>query len=825
MVKLEDYKKKRNFRQTQEPKGSNKRNSDRTRKLRFVVQRHHASRLHYDFRLELDGVLKSWAVPKGPSLYPKDKRLAMQVEDHPIDYASFEGIIPKGNYGAGVVTIFDSGYYEFTEAKNTKEFLQDLEKGSLKFKLHGHILRGEFALVRMKGQEDNAWLLIKHKDRYAWDEPYNSEDNVQQEIKQAGVDFKKEKKGRAPKKLPKTSQKEETEELPKPMLAKLTEHLPEGTEWRYEKKYDGFRILAIRDKGGVQLYSRNGKDMNALFPSLVEELSSVDKYVWLDGELVIEDKRGKTHFQLIASGEPIPSNLTLRYYVFDILRLENEYVTDYALKEREELLALLFRRIKKSKIVQLTPILPGTAQQVKVKAEEQQWEGIIAKDVNSTYLQGKRSGFWTKFKLRNTQEAIICGYTSPQGSRSFFGALVLGYYRDGELVYIGNCGTGFNTKSLKDIYTTMHKHEKRYKPFKEEVTIAKEKEVTWLRPLMVCEVYYSEWTTDGRLRHPVFKGLRQDKDAEEIEKESPMKNEKNQDLITIGRKKVQLTNLNKVYWPKERYIKGQMIAYYEQMSDYILPFIKNKPISMHRFPNGIAAEGFFQKDVDTDNIPSWIKTVPIHSESTGKETDYIVCNDKATLLYIANLGSIEVNPSLSTYQKPEYPDFAVLDLDPNGADFQELIRVATTAYETFEELKVPAFLKTSGATGFHIYVYLKKKYTYDVARDFIELIAQMVQERHPDTTSLVRDPKKRKGMIYLDFLQNRRGQTIAAPYSLRPKEGATVSAPLRWDELTPKLRIADYNIKTMLKRVNEVDDPWVSLWDRAVNIKQVLAKL
>jgi len=825
MAKLADYKKKRNFKQTHEPKGGSNDNKSKQKKLRFVIQRHHASRLHYDFRLELDGVLKSWAVPKGPSLYPKDKRLAMQVEDHPIDYASFEGIIPKGNYGAGVVTIFDSGYYEFTTAKNAKEFLQDLEKGSLKFKLHGHILRGEFALVQMKGQEDNAWLLIKHKDRYAWDEPYNSEDNVQRKIKQAGVDFKKEKKGSAPKKLPKVSQKNKTEGFPKPMLAKLVEQLPEGREWRYEKKYDGFRILAVRNETGVQLYSRNGKDMNTLFPSLVTDLSSLDRHVWLDGELVIENKQRKPHFQLIASGEPIPSNLMLHYYVFDILRLEDEYVTDYALKEREELLTLLFRRIKKSKIVQLTQILQGTAQQVKIKAGEQQWEGIIAKDVNSSYLQGKRSSFWSKFKLRNSQEAIICGYRLPQGSRSFFGALVLGYYRDGELVYIGNCGTGFNTKSLKDIYTTMHKHESGYKPFEEEVTVAKEKEVTWLRPLLVCEVYYSEWTTDGRLRHPVFKGLRQDKDAEEIEKESSMKNEKNEDLITIGRKKVQLTNLNKEYWPKEHYIKGQMIAYYEQMADYILPFIKKKPISMHRFPNGIAAEGFFQKDVDTDNIPRWVKTAPIHSESTGKETDYIICNDKATLLYIANLGSIEVNPWLSSYQKPEHPDFAVLDLDPNGADFQELIQVATTAYETFEELKVPAFLKTSGSTGFHIYVYLKKKYTYDVARDFIELIAQMVQERHPDTTSLVRDPKKRKGMIYLDFLQNRRGQTIAAPYSLRPKEGATVSAPLRWDELTPKLHIADYNIKTMLKRVKEVDDPWKTLWDSVVNIKQVLAKL
>lgn len=268
-----------------------------------------------------------------------------------------------------------------------------------------------------------------------------------------------------------------------------------------------------------------------------------------------------------------------------------------------------------------------------------------------------------------------------------------------------------------------------------------------------------------------------------------------------------------------------MLAYYEQMAEHILPFLKNKPISLHRFPNGIAEDGFFQKDVDTDNIPNWVKTAPIHSESTGKETDYIICNNKATLLYIANLGSIEINPWLSTYQKPEYPDFAVLDLDPNGADFQEVIRVAKTAHKIFEELEVPAFLKTSGSTGLHIYIYVNKKYTYEVVRDFIQLVAQMVQERHPDTTSTVRDPKKRKGLIYLDFLQNRRGQTIAAPYSLRPKEGATVSTPLQWNELTSKLRISNYTIKSVLKRVAEMKDPWESLWERGVNIKKALSKL
>ena len=820
MAKLANYNKKRDFKETGEPKGSIpksglKHKIDKTKKLRFVVQRHHASRLHYDFRLELDGVLKSWAVPKGPSLYPKDKRLAMLVEDHPVDYATFEGVIPKGNYGAGVVHIFDSGYYDFIEASDAKEFLRRFKSGSLKFKLHGHILKGEFALVRMKGQDDNAWLLIKHKDRYASDGPYNSEDNIQPNIKQAGVHFKKDKKEVKP----------TTFAVPKPMLAKLVAELPEGKEWQYEKKYDGFRILAMCDGDTTQLYSRNGKSMNALFPSLVSELSALDRHAWLDGELVIEDKKGKPHFQMIARGEPLPPDLSLRYYVFDILYLEGEDVMDYSLKERQELLTLLFRRLVNPNITKLVDVLKGTAKAVMAQAQKQRWEGVIAKDLESRYVGAHRVGAWSKVKLRATQEAVICGYTAPQGSRNFFGALVLGSYRDGKLAYIGNCGTGFTAARLEEVFACMRREENRQKPFEEDVSVANERIVTWLRPVLVCDVYYSEWTADGHLRHPVFKGWRVDKEPNEIEMEDFKGNERRADFITVGRKKVHLSNLDKVYWPEEGYLKGQMIAYYEQLAEYILPFTKDKPISMHRFPNGITKPGFFQKDVDTENIPKWLKTVSIHSESTGKHTDYIICNDKAALLYIANLGSIEINPWLSTFRRPEQPDFGVLDLDPNGADFQEVINVAKTAHDVFNDLGVTAFLKTSGSTGLHIYIYLNKKYTFDVARDFIELVGQIVNERYPNSTSLVRNPKKRKGLIYLDFLQNRRGQTLASPYSLRPKTGATVSTPLYWEELTDTLRIEDYTIRTVLKRVKDQDDPWAGLWHNPVNIKQAIAKL
>ena len=303
-----------------------------------------------------------------------------------------------------------------------------------------------------------------------------------------------------------------------------------------------------------------------------------------------------------------------------------------------------------------------------------------------------------------------------------------------------------------------------------------------------------------------------------------MKEEKNHDTITLGRKTVQLTNLNKVYWPDEGYVKGQMVAYYEHMESYILPYLKNKPISLHRFPNGIDKAGFFQKDVDTESIPAWVKTKAIYSESTDKDVDYIICNDKATLLYMANLGSIEINPWLSTYQKPEHPEFAILDIDPNGVDFQKVIEVAQTAHDIFEQVGVKAFLKTSGSTGLHIYVYVKQKYTFDTTRDFVQWVAQLVHERHPQATSLVRDPKKRKGLIYLDFLQNRRGQTVVAPYSLRPKAKATASTPLFWEELTPKLRITDYTIKTIFQRVEKKDNPWREIWDSPTNIKVALAR-
>ncbi|SJN47548.1 DNA ligase D [Sphingobacterium sp. JB170] len=822
MAKLERYNQKRNFENTNEPQANPKKKA--SKKPSFTVQRHHASRLHYDFRLEVDGVLKSWAVPKGPSLNPKDRRLAVQVEDHPLSYGSFEGAIPKGNYGAGTVTIFDSGTFDYEESKNEKEFLSQWKEGSIKFTLHGKILQGGFALVRMKTDEPDNWLLIKHKDDYAVDKAFDAEELIAPIIKKEGIDFK-EKKVAKKNAAANTKKASNPEEL-RPMLAKLSSSLPSDSGWIFEQKYDGFRALAVIENGNIKIVSRNNKSLNVKFPSLRKELEALKRDAVLDGEIVIEDKNGKSYFQLLQSGEPIAKNLRLCYYVFDLLRLDGNDLRDFPLSERKELLKLFLKKAS-LKLTIYVKSLSMKSNKLMDHAKKMGWEGVIAKTNDSPYLAGKRGDFWQKIKGRNTQEAIICGYTAPQGSRAHFGALVLGIMNGGRLIYIGNCGTGFNDAAIKDLHSKMIKLVRRTKPLSKGVKVAKESQVTWLAPKLTCEVYYAEWTSDKHLRHPVFKVLREDKSPEntQIELHQTINNMEKERNITYGRKTVSLTNQNKIYWPHGDIKKGDMLAYYETVATHILPYLKDKPISMNRFPNGINGQSFFQKDVAPDQLPSWIKTTKVHSESGNKMIDYMLCNDEASLLFIANLGSIEINPWLASYKKPEKPQFAVLDLDPNGAEFDEVIAVALSTHKILEKANVPAFIKTSGSSGLHIYMNVNQKYDFEIVRDFVQLIAEMVNQQHPDTTSLVRDPKKRKKLIYLDYLQNKKGQTIVAPYSVRPKPGATVSAPLGWKEINKTLRIADHDIFTMPERIKNVTDPWKKIWESPVNIKKALSFL
>ncbi|WP_207420480.1 DNA ligase D [Desertivirga brevis] len=841
---LKEYKKKRNFNETAEPDSGEKSSTDA---LKFVVQRHHASRLHYDFRLELEGVLKSWAVPKGPSLNPKDKRLAMMVEDHPYDYRTFEGVIPEGNYGAGVVSIFDEGTYEGLDGPGEAELKKGLYSGNLKFRLHGKILKGEFALVKLKSSEENSWLLIKHKDEFAVAEKFDAEDLISEREKKRGEDRKKLAKVAKTKTRPKAETEKETSEEKldiesfKPMLAKLEGDVFDDKNWIYEKKLDGYRIIASTGKT-VRLLSRNGLDYTTKYKLISKALANIKDEAIIDGELVVEDKSGKALFQKLQNYDPNDKGTQLKFYAFDLLALNGHDIRQLDLIKRKELLAALLKKGPKSSVT-FSEHVSGKGKKLFAEAVENSWEGIIAKDGSSNYESDKRSGKWLKFKVQNSQEALIIGFTKPQGSRMYFGSLVLGMIDNGELRYIGNVGTGFNEESLKSLHSKMLPLKVEDKPVR--VKVKQEKSVTWIKPDMICEVTFSEWTDDNVLRHPVFKGLREDKNPTEVVPEPEGKSELstppsaeektakvmetktvNEKEDTFGKKVVKLTNLNKIYWPEEGITKGDLIEYYRDINDYILPYLKDRPLSLNRHPNGINGSSFFQKDLDTDQIPSWIKSQPIHSESNDKDIDYLICNDLPTLLWMANLGCIEINPWLSTFKKPEHPVFAVMDLDPNDVDdFAEVVRVALTTKEILDQMKVRSFIKTSGSRGLHIFIHVGAKYDYDIIKNFVQYLGKMILEQHPDTTSLERSPSKRKKKIYLDFLQNRRGQTIAAPYSVRPKPGATVSTPLSWDEVNENLNIKSFTIFNTLDRIKEKGDLWQDITKESTDLKAALESL
>lgn len=824
---LTEYIKKRVFSKTPEPKSG----KTTGKKLSFVVQRHHASHLHYDFRLELDGTLKSWAVPKGPSLNPEDKRLAMMVEDHPIDYQHFEGIIPNGNYGAGVVMIWDHGTYTSLaedRADDVKTLRAGLKSGNLKFRLHGEQLKGEFALVKLYGREENSWLLIKHNDEFAVHEAYNSEDHVPEEIKQM-LNNKSGKATRLPrakisaeKKSPDLNEETETtgQKAYTPMMAKLESKVFDKPDWIYEKKLDGYRAIGYTGKN-AKLISRNGIDFSHKYKPVIDELKMIEENAILDGELVIEDKDGRSNFQDIQNyGNK--NNVELKYYVFDLLKLNGHDLRGMELIKRKGLLKILVTSLKSKLIIYNDHIEEKGAELFK-KAQKENWEGIIGKDAHSYYSSGTRSDRWLKFKLQNSQEAIICGYSAPTGSRKHFGALVLGINEGKKIRYIGNCGTGFNETSIKELYDKMHPLETDEKPFAEKVH--QRTKITWIKPKLVCEVWYAEWTADGHLRQPVYKGLRIDKNKQDVVMETSEKQLPDDETIEFGKTHLKLSHLNKVFWPEEGITKGELLHYYRDMADWILPYLKDKPINMRRQPNGIEGPGFFQKDTDASQLPDWIKTAPLYSETNDKDINYIVGKDEATLLYMVNLGCIEINPWLSNYKTPDNPDFVVIDIDPHDVPFSEAVEVALKTKEVFDRMKLDVFIKTSGSKGLHVYCYVGAKYDYDFIRMFAEYVANIIHDELPDITSVERNPAKRKNKTYIDFLQNRRGQTIACPYSVRPKPGATVSAPLSWDEVNNSLKLADYTIHNMRERVKKVADPWKDLTKTKADLKKGLELL
>lgn len=826
------YKKKRNFTNTPEP-GAIK--GKKGAKLTFVVQRHFASRLHYDFRLEMEGVLKSWAVPKGPSMVNGEKHLAVMVEDHPLPYGKFYGEIPEGNYGAGLVEIFDSGTYTPLEPAEDaeKSLLKQLEKGDLKIVLDGTYLKGAFALVRMNDVSGKNWLLIKKSDNFSLssfkieDIPALKSPGKKKALKspleaKAAANLKKTQKIKS---LPLA--KELFREEFKPMLARLSKQIIDRESWFYELKYDGYRALAQVSKGKVELISRNGNSFTRMYQSLADELKKIKEDVVLDGEVVIENRHGRSDFQLLQNYTTTREG-TLKFYVFDLLYLNGHRLDDFVLRERKELLSAFFEKYELKNIFN-SPYQTGGGKKLFDKLSKKNYEGIIAKDPESLYRGGRRSDSWLKIKTEQSAEAVIAGYTLPQNSRKYFGSLILGEYKGDILKYIGNCGTGFTDASLKELHSAFEKLQTKDCPFPEIPPMTGQKgKAVWILPELVCTVKFSERTHSGSLRIPVFMGLRLDKEASEVEEEQTLEQHQSrvfmekEKTLSISGKKVKCTNLTKIYWPEEKYTKGDLIAYYQSVGKYILPYLKNRPQSLNRFPNGISGPGFYQKDMDTEQLPSWAKTAQIYSKSNNAEIDYLLCNDLATLVYMANLGCIEINPWHSTYLQPDYPTYMMLDLDPGDISFVDVVNTALVIKEICDEINISCHCKTSGATGLHVFIPLAGKYTYDEVKTFGELMAVLTHKRLPDTTSIERRVANRKDKIYVDFLQNRKGQTIAAPYSVRPRPLATVSTPLLWEEVTHSLSPEQFTIKNTGKRLEKVGDLWQPVLQKGIVLQRVL---
>jgi bifunctional non-homologous end joining protein LigD len=814
---LEDYKKKRNFKNTPEP-GADFSTDNRGR---FVVQRHQATRLHYDLRLEMDGVLKSWAVPKGPSMNPADKRLAIETEDHPVKYLHFEGTIPKGNYGAGEMQIWDKG--TFKAASGTKEKLEkQWQDGNIKIVVTGSKIKGEFALVKTnRGEKQNQWLLIKKKDDYATDLDYDAEVFANK----PDDTTTKEKAGGKIRKI-------KPSEFIKPMLATTGNKIFNDPDWIYELKWDGYRALANIEDGKVDIYSRNGISFNSKFPNLVNDLKRLENDVVLDGEIVVLNKDGMPQFQALQNyNEDTPGSL--RYYVFDMLYLNGHAMLDLPLLERKSLIPEVLEDLE---LVQYCDHIEGMGSAFYNKAIEMGMEGIIAKKADATYTPGYRTEKWLKLKGENSREVIICGYTTSQGA--VFGSLIMGAYKGEDLKYIGNCGTGFSNEEQKELLRKFKRRERKTSPFSEKINL-KGREPVWIRPDLIAEVKYSEITKTGKLRHPVFKALRKDKEPEEIsadeftakkvsEEKKPKKSSAKRisgESLQIDGKDVPLTNLEKVYLPDSGFRKYDLIDYYIQVSEMMLPHLKDRPQNLHRHPNGINKQGFYQKD-NEGNLPDWVETTDIYSESSKKDIEYLVCQNEATLLYMANLGCIEINPWNSRLKKLDFPDYTVIDLDPSDKNtFEEVIEVALAAKEVMDSAKIKSYCKTSGSSGLHIYIPLGANYSYEEARDFTKLLCYYIAGKVPAITSMDRAKKKRKDKIYLDYLQNRRGQTLASAYCARPKPGAPVSAPLEWKEVKSGLKILDFTIKDMPQRIQKKGDLFSPVLEKGIDMEQAMQHL
>jgi bifunctional non-homologous end joining protein LigD len=819
-MSLEEYRRKRVFSKTPEPPDKPSQEEGN----RFFIQRHSARRLHYDLRLEMDGVLKSWALPNGPTLDPAIKRLAVHVEDHPLDYGSFEGTIPSGNYGAGSVTLWDRGTYEWLGPKTPAQMW---ESGDLKLRFHGHKIVGEFALVRTNRAKGKDWLLIKKKDfavREGWDPETDTRSVLQ---------------GPGDISLMEGAIKVEMPASLEPMLATLGTAVPSGSDWLYEVKWDGYRALCFIESGKVRMVSRRGTKLDKQFAVVAQALAQSVKAdtAIVDGEVVALDENGNPSFQHLQNLTGFGTKPALKgmapppmnFFAFDLLYLNGYDLRKAALIDRRQLLISI---LLPSDIVRYSEHFIGKGDELLEAVRAKGLEGIIAKQAQSRY-ESKRSGNWIKIKVTTQQDFVICGYIL--GEREPFGALVLGYYKNKKLVYAGNVGSGFTQQSLKSVF-------EKIKPLITKKAVLGDVpkdvgEVTWIKPELVCVVKFTSWTNDDRLRAPVFMGMRTEVEPEEVVRETGLLAEDTQQeskqetllpadkaemTLDIDGRRLKFTNLNKVFYSADGYSKRDVINFYAAVADLLVPHLQGRPLSLKRYPNGIDQDYFFQKDAS--GFPDWLHREELADDEESKTR--VICDDKASLLYLANLGCIDQNPYMSRHGTLEHPDFILIDLDPYHCGYDRIVEAAQLVREKLRLIGLTGYPKTTGGNGMHVYVPVEPIYSSAQTRQFAEILARWVAAERPDLFTTPRMVSAReKGKVYFDYLQNASGKTISAPYVLRAHPGAPVATPLKWDEVVPGLKPQQFHIANVLRRFERVGDLFAGVLNKPQELGPALERL
>jgi bifunctional non-homologous end joining protein LigD len=884
-MSLETYHRKRDFSRTNEPRGEyNPQQAGHS----FLVQKHAARRLHYDFRLQMGGVLKSWAVPKGPSLDPKEKRLAVETEDHPLDYASFEGVIPDGSYGAGTVLLWDRGEWEVDG-----DPLKAYAAGKISFQLHGERLQGGWTLVRMRGKSRSGkeWLLVKDDDEYAQSEAEPTEDftdsvasaRTMESIADEGGASRTGTNASAPKKQPLPTEELRNEADPvsalegkgeasavsapahdidlakvakarkaampdsiKPQLATLYQNAPEGDNWLHEIKYDGYRLLVFK-QGKVRLVTRTGKDWTSKFPAVVQALAWLPDCI-IDGELVFLEDSGISNFEGLQQVMQSGKSDRLVFYAFDMPFLMGYDLKRVPLAQRKALLSKLFGEASDGP-VRFGGHIVGSGEEVFHHACEHRLEGIISKRADGPYEEA-RSKNWRKIKCTKRQEFVIAGFTPPKGSRQGFGALLLAYHEDGELKYAGKVGTGFKHDQLLELHKKLTRIARKTAPIKEDV---EEKQVTWVKPELIAEVEFTEWTRAGRLRHPSFVELRFDKPASEIVRETPVdakaggseteagkvvgkdsvkdgvtdgvtdsadaksraasapaKRPQRTGKAPSGEKKAldaSISNPDKLLYRESGITKADVAEYYAAIAEHMLPYVANRPLTLVRCPQGHTRHCFFQKHLG-DSFSESVKPVEIE-EKSGPQT-YAYVNSAEGLVGLVQMGALEIHAWGSRIDDVERPDNLVFDLDPGeGVGWEAIVDAAYQVRDFLHELKLESFVRTSGGKGLHVVVPIELCLDWEQAKAFCKAVAQRIAEREPERYVATLSKAKRKNRVFIDYLRNGRGSTSICNFSTRSRAGAPIATPLGWDELEDLPSAKAYTLDNIFERLQRLDsDPW-----------------